>query len=115
MLYKKRYLFVLDGLEVMQHTTGDRFGQLKNEDFRDFLDYFARPGHQSFCLVTSRAPLLDLERHTTYTPQEVERLSPADGRALLRRLEVKDFPAIVAQDCHGGNIYVEGVKKYARE
>ena len=37
------------------------------------------------------------------------------GPEAVRRLEVKDFPAIVAQDCHGGNIYVEGVKKYARE
>lgn len=37
------------------------------------------------------------------------------GPEAVRRLEVKDFPAIVAQDCHGGNIYVEGVKKYKRE
>ena len=89
MLYNKRYLFVLDGLEVLQHQEGNRFGQLVNQDLRDFLDYFARPGHQSFCLVTSRAHLLDLERHTTYTVREVERLSPADGRALLCRLGVR--------------------------
>jgi hypothetical protein len=31
---------------------------------------------------------MDLDRNTTYTPQEVERLSPAEGRALLRRLGV---------------------------
>jgi fumarate hydratase subunit beta len=36
------------------------------------------------------------------------------GPEAVRRLEVKDFPAIVAQDCHGGNIYVEGVEKYKR-
>ena len=36
------------------------------------------------------------------------------GPEAVRRLEVKDFPAIVAQDCHGGNIYVEGVDKYKR-
>jgi fumarate hydratase subunit beta len=37
------------------------------------------------------------------------------GPEAVRRLEVKDFPAIVAQDCHGGNIYVEGREKYKRE
>lgn len=34
------------------------------------------------------------------------------GAEAIRRLQVKDFPAIVAQDCHGGNIYVEGRKRY---
>jgi fumarate hydratase subunit beta len=37
------------------------------------------------------------------------------GPEAVRRLEVNDFPAIVAQDCHGGNIYVEGREKYKRE
>ena len=32
----------------------------------------------------------------------------------IRRLEVKDFPVIVAQDSHGGNMYREGVEKYKR-
>ena len=27
------------------------------------------------------------------------------GAEAIRRIEVKDFPAIVAADCHGGNIY----------
>ncbi|MCD6379729.1 Fe-S-containing hydro-lyase [bacterium] len=35
------------------------------------------------------------------------------GAEAIRRLEVKDFPIIVAQDCYGGNAYVEGQKKYA--
>ena len=34
------------------------------------------------------------------------------GAEAIRKLEVEDFPAIVAQDCHGGNIYNEGRKKY---
>ncbi len=37
------------------------------------------------------------------------------GAEAVRKLTVKDFPAIVAQDCHGGNIFIEGVKKYKRE
>ncbi len=35
------------------------------------------------------------------------------GAEAIRRLEVEDFPAIVAQDCYGGNIFQEGRKKYA--
>jgi fumarate hydratase subunit beta len=35
------------------------------------------------------------------------------GAEAIRRLEVKDFPVIVAQDCYGGNAFVEGQKKYA--
>ena len=36
------------------------------------------------------------------------------GPEAIRRLKIVDFPVVVAQDCHGGNIYVEGVKKYQR-
>ncbi len=36
------------------------------------------------------------------------------GAEAIRKLEVKEMPLIVAQDCHGGNLYEEGVKKYAR-
>jgi len=34
------------------------------------------------------------------------------GTEAIRELTVKDFPAIVAQDCYGGNLYQEGLKKY---
>ena len=37
------------------------------------------------------------------------------GPEAIRRLEVEDFPAIVAQDTYGNNLYVEGMKRYARE
>ncbi len=91
MLGAGRYLFVLDGLEVMQHQDGDRYGLLRNNDLRDFLRYFAAPGHRSFCLVTSRAPLLDLMAYDTYTHRDVTRLSTGDGRALLRKVGVGQF------------------------
>ncbi|RKZ31889.1 TRZ/ATZ family protein, partial [bacterium] len=32
----------------------------------------------------------------------------------VRKLVVEDFPAIVAQDSFGGNIFEEGVKKYRK-
>ena len=89
MLGTGRYLFVLDGLEVLQHQEGDQYGLLQSNDLRDLLTFFARPDNQSFCLITSRAPLLDLMDYTTYTHRDVDRLSEEDGRALLRRLGVK--------------------------
>ena len=36
------------------------------------------------------------------------------GAEAIRKLTVEDFPVIVAQDCHGGNIYKDGQKRYAR-
>jgi fumarate hydratase subunit beta len=36
------------------------------------------------------------------------------GAEAIRKLTVKDFPVIVAQDCHGGNVYEDGQKQYAR-
>jgi tetratricopeptide (TPR) repeat protein len=89
MLGTGRYLFVLDGLEVMQHQEGDQYGLLQSTDLRDLLTFFARPEHQSFCLITSRAPVLDLMDYTTYTHRDVERLSDDDGRTLLQVLGVK--------------------------
>ncbi len=93
MLGAGRYLFVLDGLEVMQHQDGDPYGLLKSADLRELLGYFAAPGHASFCLVTSRAPLLDLMEYTTYTHRDVDRLSAADGRDLLRKVGVRGADA----------------------
>ncbi|MFL5386293.1 MAG: trypsin-like peptidase domain-containing protein [Longimicrobiaceae bacterium] len=88
MLGAGRYLFVLDGMEVLQYQEGDQYGLLRNADLRLFLQLFAAPGHRSFCLVTSRAPLLDLMPFTTYVERTVDRLDADDGRALLRRLGV---------------------------
>ena len=36
------------------------------------------------------------------------------GAEAIRKLTVEDFPVIVAQDCHGANVYEEGQKKYAK-
>ncbi len=37
------------------------------------------------------------------------------GTEAIRRLEVDGFPAIVLNDCHGGDLYEDGRKAYARE
>ncbi len=38
---------------------------------------------------------------------------PELGPEAVRRLQVKDLPVIVANDCHGGDLYQEGIKRYA--
>jgi fumarate hydratase subunit beta len=40
---------------------------------------------------------------------------PELGAEAIARLEVKDFPAIVVNDCYGADLYEEGRKRYARE
>ncbi|MHB1126420.1 MAG: Fe-S-containing hydro-lyase [Bacillota bacterium] len=37
---------------------------------------------------------------------------PELGPEALQRLEVENLPAIVVNDCYGGDLYEEGVKKY---
>ncbi|MDJ0897954.1 MAG: trypsin-like peptidase domain-containing protein [Xenococcus sp. MO_188.B8] len=88
MLKSGRYLFVLDGLEVLQHQNGDDYGLLKNIDLRDWLRDFSAGEHESFCMISSRAPLLDLIDFTTYTHRDLERLSVDEGRDLLRKRKV---------------------------
>jgi len=36
------------------------------------------------------------------------------GPEAVRRLAVRDFPAIVVMDCFGGNLFREGIQKYAQ-
>jgi fumarate hydratase subunit beta len=37
------------------------------------------------------------------------------GTEAIRRLTVEGFPAIVINDCRGGDLYIDGMKAYARE
>ena len=37
------------------------------------------------------------------------------GTEAIRRLEVERFPAMVLYDSHGGDLYQDGQKVYARE
>lgn len=37
------------------------------------------------------------------------------GPEAIRRLYVEDFPAIVANDCYGGDVFIEGRQKYEQE
>ena len=37
------------------------------------------------------------------------------GTEAVRRLEVEGFPAIVINDCHGGDLYEDGMREFARQ
>ncbi|MDP8240098.1 MAG: trypsin-like peptidase domain-containing protein [Candidatus Hatepunaea meridiana] len=89
MLGSGRYLFVLDGLEVMQHQDGNDYGSLRSGGLRDFLKFIADPGHNSYCLITSRAPVIDLVQFNTYRHRSVSRLTDRDGIDLLKEYGVK--------------------------
>jgi tetratricopeptide (TPR) repeat protein len=89
MLGAGRYLFVLDGLEVLQYQDGDMYGAIRSPDLKAFLEFFASPDHESFCLISSRAPLMDMISFATYKHRDVNRLSPKDGRNLLQNLGVQ--------------------------
>ncbi|MBC8246045.1 MAG: fumarate hydratase C-terminal domain-containing protein, partial [Deltaproteobacteria bacterium] len=39
---------------------------------------------------------------------------PDLGTEAIRKLEVKEFPLIVANDVHGGDLYESGMKEYKR-
>jgi len=37
------------------------------------------------------------------------------GTEAIRKLTVKDFPAVVVNDCYGGDLYLEGIEKYGKK
>jgi fumarate hydratase subunit beta len=39
---------------------------------------------------------------------------PDLGPEAIHRLVVENFPAIVINDCHGGDLFAEGLRRYAR-
>jgi len=92
-----RYLFVLDGLEVLQHESGDDYGLLKSPDLREWLRTLAKGENEAFCVVTSRAPLFDLIDLTTFVHRDVERLTEVEGCELLQKLGVRGDLAALRQ------------------
>ena len=86
---RHRYLLVLDGLEKLQHTQNDEYGLLTSVDLKNWLRDFAETAISSFCLITSRLPLLDLIDCYTYNHREVGSLSSAEGLELLQKLGVQ--------------------------
>ncbi|HQN31202.1 MAG TPA: tetratricopeptide repeat protein, partial [Methanothrix soehngenii] len=118
MLGAGRFLFILDGLEVLQHQDGDMYGSIQSPDLKAFLEFFASPDHNSFCLITSRVPLMDLEEFITFQHRDVERLLPQDGRDLLRKLGVHGYDDEldrVVSDWDGHALTLSLIASYLRD
>jgi len=88
-LHLGRYIFIVDGVDVLQEQDGERYGFIQGRDMREFFKYFTSSEHDSVALVTSRAPLVDLMAYSTYRHFDLTRLFKEDGRALLEKLGVK--------------------------
>jgi tetratricopeptide (TPR) repeat protein len=88
-----RYLFVLDGLEAVQHQGGDQSGRVQSAALRELLTALTAPDCTSFCLITSRIPALDLSDLAAYVARDVPPLSLAEGRKLLAQMGVGDAQA----------------------
>jgi tetratricopeptide (TPR) repeat protein len=85
-----RFVFVLDGLEVMQNSQeqGDDFGRLEDRAFRNLVKLCEDPiFHKSFILITSRFPVRDLQPQIElgYLPLKIDYFSKEDGAEYLRR------------------------------
>jgi len=84
-----RYIFILDGFEVLQFQAGEEdqhYGRIQNYDVHDFLIKFCHPGHRSFCLITSRVPIIGIDDNSNFKRHDVTRLTTIDGRNLLKKL-----------------------------
>jgi tetratricopeptide (TPR) repeat protein len=100
LLRTQPYIFVLDGLDAVQEQRGDQYGAVLSPDLRDFLTFFATPGHPSFCLITSRAPVVDLISFVTHRQIDVPSLTAQAGRELLATLGVRGSDAALERVAH---------------
>ncbi|MEE8574579.1 MAG: DUF4062 domain-containing protein, partial [Thermodesulfobacteriota bacterium] len=83
----RKYLIVLDGLEVLQNESGGQTGRLKNPEIRELLSYFADSMMQGFCLISTRLSVSDLEdRQEGYGYEElpIDELGKRDAKAILK-------------------------------
>ncbi|MGV9503849.1 trypsin-like peptidase domain-containing protein [Streptomyces sp. NPDC003642] len=115
LLHTHPCLFVLDGLEAVQEQRGDQYGTILSPDLRDFLTFFATPGHSSLCLITSRAPVVDLIAFVTHRQVDVPSLTVVAGRELLCLLGVRGSDAAlerVAQQWGGHALTLSLIAAY---
>lgn len=97
MLGRGRYVFVLDGVEVLQHADGERYGRFASPLLAELLEYMAAPDSLSFAVVTTRVQLHDLASYASYHECPVGRLSARDGVELLRAAGVTGTQAAMAK------------------
>ena len=81
----------------------------KGQRSKEVLDAMAEHGAVYFAAVGGAAALI------ARSIKKAEVIAyPELGAEAIRRLEVEEFPCIVANDVHGGNLFAEGPEKYKR-
>ena len=93
-LQKKRYLLVLDGLEVLQVADRDRknFGAFQDRALREFMEAFGPETHSQI-IVSTRFRLTDLEGKPYYYELPLGDLSPESADDLLASYGMKGTAA----------------------
>jgi len=86
---ERKYLIILDGLEVMQKEEREEFGVMKDRDLQEILRYIADSDFKGLCLVTTRFPMRDIETYSSYQGREIEELSKEDTKLLFEKVGVK--------------------------
>ncbi|NJP04931.1 MAG: hypothetical protein HC837_04525 [Chloroflexaceae bacterium] len=89
LLQRGCYLFVLDGLDVLQYAEGPRYGLLQSGTVRQFLCYLALANHDSAGVITSRLPVLDLIDYQTVHQHWLDPFAPAEARSLLQQMQIQ--------------------------
>ena len=95
-----RCLFILDGLNAIQHYNGDEYGCIKNGELRQFISYLSRFG---YAIATSSIPLLDFVGCPGHIQHGMTRLSDVESKELLQKIGVNDSHVLdkVTEDCKG--------------
>lgn len=89
-LKEQGYLIVLDSVQSCQHQEGECYGLLKSKELSGFLRAFAECGHNSFCVISSRVPIVDLIDFSSYIQRSLKGLSYGDCRLLLRKIGLSE-------------------------
>ncbi len=106
----RRHLFVLDGLERVQHQHTDAtgiYGEMEDPLLRGFLSRIAAGTGRAKAIITTRFPVADVERWRDrgYTLIDVDALTRDSARRLLRSHGVRGDDAVLDRltDLYGGH------------
>ena len=90
LIRSNRTLLILDGLELLQHSSGELLGRLRDHGLQALLRELAR-SNPGLCILSSRVPVYDIREMIGSSVKHLElaQLSPSDGVQLLEKLGVK--------------------------
>lgn len=123
LIQQHKTLLLLDGLEPLQSGFEVDYGKVQDQGLAALLRYLAME-NQGLCVISSRIKVADIERYTRQSQIiSLDKLSPKDGRALLRfsRVSGEDSQLERIVTAFGGHAlalgllpgYLEGVKQHS--